>query len=227
MNNHFILKEKLRLALCLVIIFAVSLLANYFIHQNVAKADKSLLSIYHDRLIPAQDIFGIGNKIYENELLLQAHINAASYQKYQEIGKEIAINNAAIDSLINKFGQTLLVKKEVTALEKYSSLVNSYLANQKNILALSEQGFKGEAEDLYKNKGQGYAAQLLNTVKQLASLQTSVGGELYKDGHQQLIGAELLSYLVIGLTIVIGLLAQMLLKTSFLSTHLPNKSSLN
>jgi hypothetical protein len=67
----------------------------------------------------------------------------------------------------------------------------------------------------------------MGTVHQLSSLQTSVGHELYDRSHRNLLEAGLLSYLVIGLTVLVCLLAQALLKWFRVTSRLPYKPGLN
>jgi hypothetical protein len=227
MKRVFVFKEKFRLALCLTVIFAVSLLAGYFIHINVAQADESLGSLYRDRIIPTKDIFEIQNRLYENQMLLLELINTVTQGEADQIGGQLEGNNEVIDSLVSKFEKTLLVPKESWALAQYHHLVKDYRGNQQVLLQLSRQGSKREAALLYHQQAHASFTAVSHTVQQLASLQATVGGELYNHSHLNLMGAELLAYLVVGVTIAIGLIALSLLKTTSLPGIHPYKASLN
>jgi hypothetical protein len=223
----FAIGERHRLALCLTVIFVISLLATYFIQKDVAAADRSVRSLYKDRLVPAQDIAFVQERLYQNELLLQDHINASTTATYPQIENEIRQHSTGMDSLVNKFAHTILVDKEVESLKAYRSYLPAHRRTQQQILWLSVHGRKQEAATLYRSDGQRHFKQLMGTVQQLASLQTSVGYKLYDQSHQDLLEAGLLTYLVIGLTLVVGLLAQVLLKWSLLASRLPYKPTLN
>ena len=80
---------------------------------------------------------------------------------------------------------------------------------------------------LSRHEGQPHFKQLNRTVQQLASLQTTVGHKLYDRSHQKLLEAGLLSYLVIGLTVLVCLLAQIFLKWFQVTSRLPCKPALN
>jgi hypothetical protein len=223
----FAIGERHRLALCLTVLFVVSLLATYFIQKDVAAADRSVRSLYKDRLVPAQDIAFVQERLYQNELLLQEHISAPSTVMHSQIRSQLQRHQVGIDSLVDKYAHTILVDKEVAWLKKYRIDLLAHRRMQQQILWLSEQGFIQQAAALYRNEGQGHFKQLMGTVQQLASLQTAVGYKLYDQSHRSLLEAGLLTYLVIGLTLVVGLMAQVLLKWSLLAARLPYKSSLN
>ena len=220
-------KYKYRAALCLVALFGTSLLGMYFIRVNVNAADQTVKSLYRDRLVPAQDISEVQEKLYQNELLLQEHISAPAADAQLVVVHQIRRHGAEVDSLVDKFAHTLLVNKEVESLKKYRSYLAMHRRTQGQILDLSERGAKQEAAALYRNEGQWHFEQLMGTVHQLSSLQTSVGHELYDQSHRNLLEAGLLSYLVIGLTIMVCLLAQALLKWFRVTSRLPYKPGLN
>jgi hypothetical protein len=220
-------KYKYRAALCLVALFGTSLLAMYFIRENVDAADRTVKSLYKDRLVPAQDISFVQEKLYQNELLVQEHISATAADVHTRAASRIGRHGAEVDSLVDKFAHTFLVNQEVKSLEKYRDYLSVHRHTQGQILRLSEQGAKREAAALYRDEGQRHFAQLMGTVHQLSSLQTSVGHELYDRSHQNLLEAGLLSYLVIGLTVLVCLLAQALLKWFRVTSRLPYKPGLN
>ena len=220
-------KYKYRLALCLVTLFGTSLLAMYFIRVNVNAADQTVKSLYKDRLVPAQDISFVQEKLYQNELLVQEHISATASAAHARAAHQVGRHGAEVDSLVDKFAHTFLVNQEVKSLEKYRRYLSVHRRTQGQILRLSEQGAKQEAAALYRNEGQRHFTQLMGTVHQLASLQTSVGHELYDRSHQNLLEAGLLSYLVIGLTVLVCLLAQALLKWFRITSRLPYRPGLN
>jgi hypothetical protein len=220
-------KYKYRFALCLVAIFGASLLGMYFIRMNVTAADQSVKSLYQDRLVPAGDISIVQEKLYQNELLVQEHIDAPAAGGHAQAAHQIRRHSAEMDSLVDKFAHTLLVNQEVESLKKYRRYLFMHRHIQGQILDLSERGFKQEAATLYRNEGQPRFAQLMDTVHQLASLQTSVGHELYDRSHRNLLDAGLLSYMVIVITILVCLLGQVLLKWFRFTSRLPYKPGLN
>ncbi len=220
-------KYKYRVALCLVVLFGNSLVGMYFIRENVDAADRSVKSLYQDRLVPAADISVVQEKLYQNELLVQEHLDAPAADAHSRAERQIRRHGAEMDSLVDKFAHTLLVDQEVESLKKYRRYVREHRDIQGQILDLSERGFKQEAAALYRNEGQPHFAQLMDTVHQLASVQTSVGHELYDRSHQNLLEAGLLSYLVIVITILVCLLGQALLKWFKFTSRLPYKPGLN
>jgi hypothetical protein len=220
-------KYKFRLALCVVALFGSSLLGMYFIRVNVNAADQSVKSLYQDRLVPAGDISVVQEKLYQNELLVQEHMDALATDAYSRAEHQVRRHDAEMDSLVDKFAHTLLVDQEVESLKKYRRYLFEHRQIQEQILSLSERGLKQEAAALYRNEGQPHFAQLMGMVHQLSSLQTSVGHELYDRSHHKLLEAGLLSYLVIALTILVCLLGQALLKWFKFTSRLPYKPGLN
>jgi hypothetical protein len=212
----FVIKERYKIAVYLTAIFVVSIAANLFERTQVNDIDKSIISMYNDRIIPAKDISSMLSSLYKNQLLLQEHIHATTEQDYLRLEANMQANYQAIDSLTERFAKTFLVDTEVVALNHYKSKIARSRTMQDKIIALSREGLKEESYHSYQEIGQPTFQQTIDLLNQLADIQVHVGQELYKDSHQKLAGSRIVSSLEIGIAIVIGIIANLLLKASVL-----------
>jgi hypothetical protein len=223
----FVIKERYKIALYLTAIFVVSIAANLFERTQVNDIDKSIISMYNDRIIPAKDISSMLSYLYKNQLLLQEHIHTSEEQNYFQIESNIELNYQAIDSLTERFAQTFLVDNEEVALDHYRDKIIRYKKIQDQIIVLSRKGLKSESYSSYQEKGQKAFQETIDPLNQLADIQVRVGQELYKDSHQKLAGSRIVSSLEIGIAIVIGIIANLLLKASALINRKHQNPHLN
>lgn len=223
----YLIKERYKLAVYLTAIFVSIIIANLLEKSQANEVDKSLISMYNDRIIPAKDISAMLGNLYKNQLLLQEHIHSSGTIRYSEIERELEINDEKSDSLTVKFAKTFLVDEEATELNKYKNKIDAYRAIQNEIVTLSRQGMKTEAVAYYHQHSRHTFQGLITHIDKLADIQARVGQKLYQTSHEKLAGAKMLYSLEIAIAIIIGLIVHILLKASTVIKIRPQNSSLN
>lgn len=181
----YFVKEKYKLAVYLTAIFISIIIANLFEKSQTNEVDKSLISMYNDRIIPAKDISMILGHLYENQLLIQDHIHSSNPLRYKLIEKELDLNNQKTDSLIVRFANTFLVEEEATELNKYKNKIHLYRGMQNDIVTMSGKGLKTESLAYYHQHSQHTFQGVIEHMHRLADIQATVGQELYKTSHQK------------------------------------------
>lgn len=214
MSWSFGLKKRNEIALAFTAIFIVIVLANWFVSYTMERVSRNFESVYQDRLIPSLDISEILERYYQNRMLLEEHVMAEDLSLHKSLQQRITTNTRTIDSLTAKFENTHLVDKELQELASYKAQFAKLVKVQDEILYLSAQGNKTEAKKLYRTEGQTVFQDLLKPLHALIRVQGDVGQELYRSADRSVKMLKVLSYLVIGLAVIVALIVGTLLQTS-------------
>ncbi|WP_242928160.1 MCP four helix bundle domain-containing protein [Pontibacter vulgaris] len=228
MSWSFELKKRNKIAFAFAAIFVIIILANWFVSYTMERVSRNFQSVYQDRLVPSLDISQILERYYQNRMLLEEHVMAEDHSLQTSLQQRIFANTKTIDSLAAKFGNTYLVDKELQELATYKAQFERLVNVQDQILYLSAQGKKAEAKQLYRSEGQEAFQDLLVPLHALIRVQGDVGQELYQSADRSVKMLKVLSYLVIGLAVIVALIVGTLLQTSRkLNNVKPQKYHLN
>ncbi|RZK64507.1 MAG: hypothetical protein EOO95_10855, partial [Pedobacter sp.] len=123
MKFAFSLKNKLKIAFLLFCIMCCTLLIRFLEDKSVNKINESFISMYNDRLVPATDLYFVAENLYHKNTILQdALVNNESQSLNSQL--QIKKHNQKIDSVINKYELTLLVKQEKAFLKDLKIALN-------------------------------------------------------------------------------------------------------
>ena len=210
MKFAFSLKNKLKIAFLLFCIMCCTLLIRFLEDKSVEKINESFISMYNDRLVPATDLYFIAeNLYYKNEILqeiLLGDTNVRPSTGMEQLNK----HNRKIDSVINKYELTLLVKQEKSFLNdlKKALLVQQGL----EVKILNMAGTEGRA--IYESMGRNAATRTLTKLSALIKIQSNVGNELIKGSEIFVSGTKVYSTLQVILAIVIGIMIVAIISAS-------------
>lgn len=205
MKWTFAIQQKLKAATVLCGIMLMIVLFTFIERKNVADMNRSVTSIYNDRLIPATDIFYLSEHLYGKRFLAEQFLRSQNLQ-LTELTQELNEHNKNIKSLISRFEKTYLVNKEQEYLNNLRSKVQDYNQIEKKIIDLSSRGSKDAALALYESEGKKTHEATIKQLVLLTRIQTAVGGELIKDSNGKVATASMISSLQIVLSIVTGLI---------------------
>ncbi|RZK81248.1 MAG: hypothetical protein EOO92_05285 [Pedobacter sp.] len=197
MRFAYSLKQKTKIAVLLFCIMACTILIRLLEDRSIQDLNKSFVSLYNDRLIPATDLFYLSEHIHAKSVILRnADLNT------DKIRHQVLLlhHNRAIDSLIVKYEKTYLVSQE-----------KQHLATLKKSLLTNTQS----------------EGQALRNLTELMQIQTQVGQELIKDSEFAVSGSKLYSTLQLILAIIIGILIVGILFTSSVVKISSEKFNLN
>jgi hypothetical protein len=206
MKWAFIIKYKLKAAAVLLVIMTTILLGNLYERHNFNTLDKSISSIYQDRLMPATYIYELSNHLYEKRLL-QEH-----YAEYPptELQKKNFIHDDAIASLLQDYEKTYLTDEES---KHWAELKHSlYNYNSQYNIALANIRKKTPA----MNSGQlnNYFDEMMVQLNALSKIQAGIGHSIEKDSHAIVAGSIIPAYLENSLLIVLGIICIVLFSVS-------------
>ncbi|PRY15613.1 chemoreceptor-like protein with four helix bundle sensory module [Pontibacter ummariensis] len=213
MSWNFAIGQRNKVALALGVVFLIIVLANWFVSYSMQQIGTQFQSVYEDRLVPALDISAMLERYYQNRMFLEEHLLSGS-EEQTKLEERIANNHQEVDSLLAKFETTYLTNQESIDLREFKKASSNLEEVQLEIISLSKNGDKAAATGLFKTKGLKAFQDLLDPLHDLSLLQEQVGHELYASAERRLNSLKVLSYLVIGLAIVLALLVGTLLQTS-------------
>ncbi|MNL45336.1 Four helix bundle sensory module for signal transduction [compost metagenome] len=132
-----------------------------------------------------------------------------------------------MDSLINKYEKTFLVKQEKDQLhELKKAIIATVEVENKILMVAAEQGME-PARILYNNERAKTSIETIKKLSGLMNIQKQVGEELIKDSAFMVSGSKLYSGLQVALAIVIGILIVGIVFTSNVVKISNDKFNLN
>lgn len=214
MKWTFIIQQKVKVALLLGSIMLLVALVSIVERSYVRDLDKSVSSIYYDRLIPATDIFYMAEHLFYKRMLIERLLLIDNADTLKEIQRELKRHGDSLTSIIGRYEKTYLVQKEVVSLNDLKRRFHRYEDAEQQIVKEAISGSIQNARTIYLAEGK---TDLLHTIKNLEELtlvQSSVGTDLFRDSKGMLSTSDLLLSLQIGLAIIIGILVQALIFAS-------------
>lgn len=207
MRFAYSVKQKMKIAVLLFCIMACTLLIRFLEDKSVKSMNESFVSMYNDRLIPAADLFYVAEKAYLKKSLfedaLYEPVHLFSVDKLQA---QLAALNTSIDSLIQKYSKTLLVKQEKEQLVHLKNGLRSTVEVENKIIAAAKAQGLTAARVLYERKGRESSRTTIKKLSELMNIQKQVGEELIKDSAFMVSGNKIYSAFQVVLAIVIGIL---------------------
>lgn len=186
---------------------------NILVRRNIDDIDKSFTSIYNDRLLPAAEIFYITELLYNERLVLEKYLLAGD-NNGNELKRSIAKYSYSIDSILVELEKTYIVPNEALCLKEFKKRRAEYRSIEQNVIALSEQGSGAQAIRVFENEGVAAITGTIKHLHDLVGIQSTIGRELLDDSHHIVASANMLSFLEVGIAIVLGLLVHVIILTS-------------
>ncbi|TCD08363.1 hypothetical protein EZ449_13255 [Pedobacter frigidisoli] len=221
MKFAFSLKNKLKIAFLLFCIMCCTLLIRFLEDKSVTKINESFISMYNDRLVPATDLFFIAENLYHKNAILQDAFSSEIHPS-SSISK-INRHNRKIDSVINKYELTLLVKQEKTFLNDFKNALNVQQQLENKMLGLASN----EGKEIYESIGRSASARTLEKLSALIKIQSKVGDELIKDSKIFVSGTKIYSTFQGILAVIIGIMIVSIISASNMVKIQNDKFNLN
>jgi hypothetical protein len=211
MKWAFAIQRKIRLAIALAIMMLLIILLSLWESYNVNKISKSFRSIYEDRLIPAVDLYLISGHIQtkRNKLVSFLFTDKISVE---EIKNVLSLENKQLDTLINKYEKTYLVKAETNHLQNLKKNLKIFERDELLLINASLEN-KEFARNLYLNTTINFYENIDQDLILLTQVQTQIGKELLAESSKSQSSSSLISQLQIVVAIILGLIIMILIIT--------------
>lgn len=222
MKFAFSLKNKLKIAFLLFCIMCCTLLIRFLEDKSVNKINESFISMYNDRLVPATDLYFVAENLYHKNTILQ---DALVHNESQPSNSQLQIkkHNQKIDSVINKYELTLLVKQEKAFLKDLKIALHIQEQLESKMLALTGN----ERKQIYESIGRSATAQTLIKLSALIKIQSKVGDELIRDSKIFVSGTKIYSTFQGILAVFIGIMIVSIISASNMVKIQNDKFNLN
>ncbi|WKV13074.1 hypothetical protein [Marivirga harenae] len=197
MHFSYFIQQKLKLASALIVILVLVLINNRWENKNINELGETFSSVYKDRLLVENYIFKLATATQEKKYLLTDF----GQKQGIDIDDEFALINKQVDSLLSDYQMTYLTVAEKTVFK-------DYLDNYEKLRVVEQNPKIGvyKLNNLYNEN-----IELLN---KLSTIQMKVGEDLYNNSRSIVTSNASLSYLELGLLIILGLITQALIFTS-------------
>ncbi|WP_131539104.1 MCP four helix bundle domain-containing protein [Pedobacter nototheniae] len=227
MKFAFSLKNKIKIAFLLFCIMCCSLLIRFLEDKSVKNINESFVSMYNDRLVPATDLYFIAENLYQKTTVLQ-NILIFTDQNISPANGLLKLNqhNNKIDSIINKYQLTLLVKQEQRFLNDLKNTLFIQKEFESKILNIASIDLQN-GRKIYESTGREISANTLKKLSALIKIQSNVGDELINDSKIFVSGTKIYSTFQVILAIAIGVLIVGIVSASNAVKVQNNKFNLN
>ena len=206
MRSTMFLKHKIKAAVLLMVTMALLIINNILGSKSYSNLDKSISSIYQDRLMPATYIFEISDHLYQERLLQEQPGPVTS-----EGMRLLDSHNVAIAGLITNYEKTYLTKDEVKHWAKFKKDLQQYQNT-------------GPADD---PDAEVAFDKVMGSLKSLSQLQVGEGSALKQDAQTVISSRELMSQLEMSLLVIMGMFVVFLIATPEKLLVKDNNYSLN
>lgn len=197
MHFPYFVQQKLKLASALAFILIIVLVNNRLQNNNLTELGETFGSVYKDRLLVENYIFKMANATQEKKYLLTQFDS----KEDQIIKNEIKLINTTMDSLISDYQKTYLTINE-------SSIFKEFLRNNTR-LKIIEQNPKPQTTILIELYDKN-----VKMLTELSKIQMTEGEALYNNSQSIVTSNASISYLELGLLIILGLISQALVFNS-------------
>ncbi|MEL6556959.1 MAG: MCP four helix bundle domain-containing protein [Bacteroidota bacterium] len=200
MEWKFSSAQRIRTALALLVVFLIVIATNMIDKNHFATVQKSVRTIYDDRMVAKNYIYKISRQLALKRGVLQSG-------NKENIIRLNSSYNDSIQSLIEKYGQTKLTEREVRRFQ--------LLKDNLDRLYQSENFLEGEitlsTELSLPNEFELHFANVTEDLDTLAEIQMSEGRREKAISNRAVESSNLISKLEIGFVILIGFLIQILI----------------
>lgn len=215
MKWSFVIQQKLKATLLLGGIMLVIVLGTMVSRRNINGIDKSFSSIYQDRLIPATTIIYLSENLYGKRLLLEKFLLTAPTDRNSEkVAASLSRHNKSIDSLIHIFEKTYLVDQEAKSLSVFKNRVDEYALLEKMMLNLYNAGHPEAGMEIFEGAAERTFKSTISNLNDLTLIQSVVGKELIKESKVDFATYAMISFLQVGLAVIIGLIILVFIQNS-------------
>lgn len=206
----------MKIASFLFFIMCSTMLIRMFEDKSIKNMSNAFVSMYHDRLIPATDLFFLAENVYAKRYLLEEALNPdrTIEVSFGRLREKLEVHNKNIDSLVHKYEGTFLIKKEKSQLADLKTKLRDGIKMEDNIITMSEKHTLTEGRHLFESMGKAAFNNISEKLSELSRIQTDAGEELIRESESIVSGSKLYSTAQVCLAIFIGIMIVNLVLTS-------------
>ncbi|QHV96673.1 MCP four helix bundle domain-containing protein [Spirosoma endbachense] len=205
MKWSFIGQQKLKAAGLLLSLMLVILFTATSLKHAVQDMDQTMASLYRDRLQPAVDLVHISESLHAKRLVLDNQFLTQSPLSGSVLVRYLRQHDQQIANRIGHYEKTKLTADEAIWLKSFKQ----NWAQGKQVEGLIQQlmatGKWAVARQLFSERGATLFKQSIQSVHELAQIQTKTGQSAVKEAHQLAAGGSLNVSLLTAISLLVGL----------------------
>tara|TARA_R110000737_G_scaffold193377_1_gene214617 strand:- start:288 stop:821 length:534 start_codon:yes stop_codon:yes gene_type:complete len=163
--------------------------------------------------MPATEFFYITETLYQKRLILEKNVLAPSIEK-TDLTDKLDTYDSKIDSLLTEIEKTYFVLDEASLLSEFKERREAYDQLENKVIDLSYANDSRQALAMLENEGGDRFNAMLSDLHQLTEIQSNNGRELLNDSHHIKASVHMLTFLEVGVSIVLSLLVHVILLTT-------------
>src|SRR5688572_32281804 len=109
MKWAFTIRQKVKAAFILGLVFLLVFAKNWYDERKVAELGNSFASVYEDRLVVEGYIYQLSDHLYQKKIMLD---NCSNQENLTNLRAKFGEHNAAIHGLIQNYEKTRLTETE-------------------------------------------------------------------------------------------------------------------
>lgn len=219
MKWGFTFRNKLKLAIVLLVVLAAMFLKSVVEERHVSTLGKSFESFYKDRLLVEGYIYRMSNHLHVKKMITD---NCTQPSSYEQLTTSLQQQNDEIGKLMIAYEKTQLTDKEAVTLRKLKADLHTLQTIEHSYL--NRVRYNYEVGDL-KAQMAGHFTNASENLQRLSEIQLAVGKDMQANSEKILSESSLFSQFGLTILIVIGLIIQVLVfssKDSIASKSQPN-----
>ncbi|AQG80680.1 MCP four helix bundle domain-containing protein [Spirosoma montaniterrae] len=206
MNQPTQPRSRLRATLLLIGILGLILTSIFLSRSSVGQIEKSVASIYKDRLAPTAILVHLTSNLYGKRLVLENYLLSAERPDPTLLQGQMDRSDRHTDSLLTEFEQTRLTQREAEELRAFRQYITEYNQLEKQVLQQATTNRTQAQKMLFTGSGNTAFGQAATKLDELSALQLTVGEELLSESRSNVDHIYVFSALQIGLTLLIGII---------------------
>lgn len=187
MKNLVSYQRPTKSVLLLLPVPVVVMITSLSMWGNMRSMDRALMSVYEDRLQPAVGIVYLSESIHTKRERVESYLAAQTpLQSVENLRGQLRRCDAEMQQTISHFEKTALTKAESQKLLLLKQAITTYNRMEKSILQLAGSADTREAAtQLFNRQAAIPFQQVVQSLHQLAGIQSQVGQESVRKFHQE------------------------------------------
>lgn len=223
MKWAYSIQHKTTASILLAIVLALVMLNNMVERNQIKRLDKSVSSMYEDRLLAESYLFQMYERLHQKNDFFEA-----SVYRGKSLNEEFDLeqHNQEIKEIVKKYEKTWLTPNEITTFKRFKMVVSTMFAIDREIL----NGQQKDIEQAHLIESSASATdKAFALLSELSKIQTAEGSIIRSESKKILLVNIASSQFEMAILVIIALLIQILVFASK-TLQLPkpsNRSHLN
>jgi len=207
MKWTYSIKQKMTAAIILGAVIGVTMLTNLVERNRFQSLDKSLETLYEDRLMAESYLFQISENLHLQEELIWACVSDKGHVGYSP-DTDVASLRSERQEVMQKYHATYLTDEEAVELNHLQGALNR-LDDFEHTLNES-----AEADEAYLEEYEAITHDAFSALHALSDIQTEVGANVQQESHKMILGSISFSHFEMIILLVLAIIIQGLVFSS-------------